>query len=131
MKNRNNLNEHIGLLLLRIFVGLRLIYGVVDNVISWDKMLEFSAFLDATGFPIPTISAVISVYAQLICGLFILIGFMIRPASLIMIVNFLIALLMAHTNDTIEGMTPALAMLFGSACLFFTGAGRIAIEFRR
>lgn len=127
MKNGKILNEHIGLLLLRIFIGLRLMYGVIDNVISWDKMLEFSVFLNANGFPVPTISAVISVYAQLICGLFILIGFKIRPASLIMVVNFLIALLMIHANDTVEGMTPALAMLFGSACLFFTGAGRIAV----
>lgn len=125
MKNRKILNEHIGLLLLRVFIGLRLIYGVLDNVISWDKMLEFSAFLDAN------VSAVTSVYAQLICGLFILIGFKIRPVSLIMVINFLIALFMVHANDTVEGMTPALAMLFGSACLFFTGAGRIAVEFRR
>jgi len=131
MKSRKILNEHIGLLLLRIFIGLRLIYGVADNVISWDKMLEFSAFLDANGFPVPTISAVISVYAQLICGLFVLIGFNIRPAALIMVVNFLIAILMIHTNDTVEEMTPALAMLFGSACLFFTGAGRIAVGFSR
>lgn len=127
MRSMNNLNEHIGLFVLRIFIGLRLIYGVLDNVISWDKMLEFSTFLDANGFPVPTISAVISVYAQLICGLFILIGFKIRAASLIMVINFLIALFMVHINDTVEGMTPALAMLFGSACLFFTGAGKIAM----
>lgn len=127
MKNTKILNEHIGLLLLRVFIGLRLIYGVTDNVISWEKMLEFSVFLDANGFPVPTISAVISVYAQLICGLFILSGFKIRPASLLMVVNFLIALFMVHTNDTVEGMTPALAMLFGNACLFFTGAGRIKV----
>src|SRR5690606_13043199 len=126
MKNRKILNEHIGLLLLRIFIGLRLVYGVFDNVISWDKMLEFADFLDANEFPVPTISAVTSVYAQLISGLFILIGFKVRPASLIMVVNFLIALFMVHANDTVEGMTPAFAMLFGSACLFFTGAGRIA-----
>ena len=121
-------NKDVGIFLLRLFVGLRLIYGVTDNVFSWEHMKAFEAFLAANHFPFPLISAVVSVYAQLVCGILILIGYQIRIASLIMIINFLVALLMVHRNDTVEGMTPALAMLFGSAVFLFYGAGRIAVR---
>ncbi len=51
-------------------------------------------------------------------------------ASVLLAINFIIALLFVHikSNDTVEGMTPALAMLFGSLTFVFTGAGRIAID---
>jgi hypothetical protein len=35
---------------------------------------------------------------------------------------------MVHRNDTIEGMTPALAMLFSSVVFVFYGAGRFALK---
>ncbi|MBT8220441.1 MAG: hypothetical protein KJP00_11475, partial [Bacteroidia bacterium] len=35
-------NRQIGILLLRIFVGFRILYGVIDNIFSWKKMIEFS-----------------------------------------------------------------------------------------
>lgn len=121
-------NSHIGLLLLRIFIGLRLIYGVADNILSWSKMQEFSTFLSSFGFPLPILSAVVSVYVQFFSGIAILIGFQIRIAAALMVFNFVVALIMVHRHDSVEGMTPALAMLFGSACLFFTGAGRYKIS---
>jgi putative oxidoreductase len=120
-------NRDLGVLFLRLFIGLRLIYGVMDNVLTWEHMKAFESFLDANGFPFPLIAAIVSVYAQLICGLLILIGYQIRIASAIMIVNFLVAILMVHSNDTIEGMTPALAMLFGSILFLFYGPGRFSV----
>ena len=38
-------NVAIGLLILRIFIGARILYGVIDNVINWDKMNEVAQFL--------------------------------------------------------------------------------------
>lgn len=119
-------NKDLGILFLRLFVGLRLFYGVIDNVLSWDRMMEFSEFLHGQGFPLPLVSAVVSVYAQFICSIFILIGYKIRFASFIMIANFLVALWMVHRNDTVEGMTPPLAMLFGSLTFLFAGAGKFS-----
>ncbi len=121
---------HIGILLLRIFVGLRLLYGVIDNIISWEKMLEFASFLEVHHFPLPIVSAVSSVAVQFICGLFVLIGFKIRMTSILLVINFIVALLFVHirSGDTVEGMTPALAILFISLAFVFTGAGRISVD---
>lgn len=118
----------IGLLVLRLFIGLRIVYGAFDNIISWDKMMEFSEFLKANHFPAPTFCAVLSVYAQFICAILILVGYKTRFAAAILTFNFIVAITMVHLSHSIERMTPALAMLFVSIALLFTGSGKYAIE---
>lgn len=118
----------VGLLALRLFVGLRLIYGVIDNVISWGRMEEFSRFLLANKFPFPMTSAILSVYVQFAGGLMILVGYGIRMASFLLVINFFVAVVMVHRHDTVEGMTPALAMFSGCITFLFCGAGKFALR---
>ena len=93
-------------------------------------MIEFAEFLETNHFPIPMVNATISVYVQFLGGILILIGFKIRATSIILVVNFLIAIVFFHLkiNDTVEGMTPALAMLFGCLTFVFTGADKISVD---
>jgi putative oxidoreductase len=121
-------NKDIGLLLLRLFIGIRLVYGVADNVWNWQHMVAFEDFLRTHRFPLPLLSAIVSVYAQLACGLMILFGFYIRLAALIMIINFMVALLMVHRQDSFEAMTPALALLFANVLFLFYGAGKFSLS---
>ena len=121
-------NKDFGILLLRVFIAVRLIYGVLDNVLHWDRMIEFKDFLQQNKFPIPLICAIVSVYAQLIAGILILVGLKIRWAAAVMIINFLVAIIMVHLGQTFEQMTPALAMLFSSLMFFFTGAGKYSLD---
>lgn len=125
-----NSNKYLGLFFLRLFIGLRIIYGVIDNVISWDKMMEFSEFLNTNHFPVATISAITSVYVQFFSALLLLIGYKTQLASFFLILNFIVAILCFHLpiNDSIEGMTPALAMLFGCIVFLFNGAGKFSID---
>jgi len=124
-------HDDIGIFLLRLFVGGRLFYGVVDNVMSWERMIEFSSFLEAQDIPAPIFSAVLSAYSQFIASLCILFGYKIRVASAVMVFNFVVAMIVhLRLNDTIEAMTPALAMLFGCLAFIFMGAGRYAISNR-
>ena len=57
-----------------------------------------------------------------------MVGFAVRPAAVVMIGNFIVALLMVHTGDTWNGAFPALMMLFGSVFLLFNGAGPLSVE---
>ncbi len=107
---------------IRLITGFHLIYGTQDNVFSWDRMLEFSEFLTNFGFPVPLISAVVSVYAQFICGILFIVGFQVRIAAGIMILNFTVALLMVHVGDSYPGAFPAIMMLMGSFYLLFNGS---------
>ena len=131
MRGVNNWLSHhsdIGILLLRGFVGIRLIYGVIDNVMSWQHMLAFRDFLAQFNFPFPLASACISVYCQLIAGVFMILGFNIRFAAILMIINFLIAIAVVHRDHSFEIMTPALSLLFISILFLFQGAGRYAVS---
>ena len=120
-------NRDWGIFLLRLFIGSRLVYGVLDNVVSWEHMLKFRDFLKQFHFPFPLFCAVASVYLQLVAGIMIVTGLGIRFAAILMIINFIVALIMVHRNDPIETMTVPLAILFASVLFLFQGAGRISI----
>jgi putative oxidoreductase len=92
-------------------------------------MRAFEDFLEVNGFPVPLFSAMLSVYAQLVCGILIISGFYIRIASLVMIINFLIALIIVHRQDSFEAMTPALAILFANILFLFYGAGKYSYPY--
>ena len=118
-----------GAIFLRILIGWRLIDGTQDNVFGWAHMLEFRDFLHDHGVPYPLLSAHISVYAQFICGILYIIGAFIRPAAIIMIVNFIAALIIAHIGTTFQQSFDALTMLFGSVFFLFYGAGKISVDY--
>lgn len=122
--------KHWGILLLRFFVGGRLFYGVIDNIVSWQDMIKFSEFLEQNGFPTPMISAIASVYIQFFGSILIILGYKIRWASIILAINFLVALIFFHLRigDTVEGMTAALAMFFGCLTFIFTGAEKVSVD---
>jgi putative oxidoreductase len=92
-------------------------------------MVEFSGFLQAQGLPVPLFAAVLSAYAQFLGSLCVIFGYKIRLASFVLVINFVVATIVhLRLNDTIEAMTPPLAMLFGCLTFIFTGAGKYAIS---
>ena len=113
---------------LRLFIGAVLVYGTQDNVFNHARMLEFRDFLMKHSFIYPLMSAYLSAYAQFICGCLIFVGAAVRPAALIMIVNFIVALLMVHTKTPFTVNIAPMAMLAGSIFLLFEGAGPFSVE---
>jgi putative oxidoreductase len=91
-------------------------------------MLEFRDFLALHGTPFPLLAANVSVYAQFICGILYLIGWLVRPAALVMIINFIAALLIAHIGLSFEQSFDAWMMLMGSVFFLFSGAGKISVD---
>lgn len=122
-------NRDMGIFLLRLFVGFRLLEGVTDNIFSWPRMHEFSEFLDKFGFPFPIFCAVLSVYAQAVAGVLIILGWQIRYAAMLMIINFVVALVMVHWGQSIDEMTVPLLLLFIFILFLFYGAGSITLTY--
>jgi putative oxidoreductase len=118
--------QGLGIFFLRLFSGIRLIYGTADNVISWQQMLHFRDFLASLHFPLPLVAAVISVYAQFLAGLLFIVGWKIRWAAAAMLINFFIAS-MIHVSQGFEAMTPALALFFMSLLFLLEGPGRFSL----
>ncbi|HKS27111.1 MAG TPA: DoxX family protein [Pyrinomonadaceae bacterium] len=115
-------------LFLRLMVGPFIIWGVQDNVLSWEQMLEFRDFLAERGVPSPLLAAHVSVYTQLICGISILLGAFVRLTSIAFIINFIAALLIAHRGDSFRGMFPALMMLSVGFFFLLHGAGKVSVD---
>lgn len=117
-----------GVLALRLAIGVRLVEGTQDNVFSTARMEEFATFLAERGTPFPMFSAHLSVYAQFICGILIVIGLFTRPAGFIMTVNFVCALIIAHRDTPFLQTWQAVMMLAGAIYFLFSGAGPLALD---
>jgi putative oxidoreductase len=116
------------LLVLRLFTGLVLMYGTLDNVLHQENMLEFRDFVAKHGFPVPLFSAYLSAYAQFISGILIALGLLTRPAAFVMVINFAVALAMVHWGLPFSANISPMAMLFNSLCLLISGAGAHSVD---
>jgi putative oxidoreductase len=120
--------EGYGAIFIRVLVGVFIIWGVQDNILSFERMEEFAQFLAARGVPLPLFAAIVSVYVQMICGLSILLGAAVRLTSIPLIVNFVAALVIAHRGDSFRGMFPALMMIAAGLFFLFHGAGELSVD---
>ncbi len=115
-------------LLLRLFVGFVLIYGTQDNVFNHARMVEFQDFLEANDFPLPMASAYLSVYAQFLAGILLLLGLMTRYAAFVVVVNFIVALWKVHLNLPFDANIAPMAMLVGGLFFFLYGAPKYSLD---
>jgi putative oxidoreductase len=113
---------------IRAFIGVFIVWGVQDNVFSYTHMREFAAFLEKGNVPFPLFSAFLSAYAQMICGVSILLGAWIRLTSIIFIINFIAAIIIAHLGDDFRGMFPPLMMIFTGIFFLLHGAGKLSLD---
>jgi len=124
-------NNDLGLLLLRLTVGgLMLFHGVhklIYGVAGIQGMLA--------GMGLPGFIAYFSLAAELLASILIVIGAWTRVASVIMVGNMAVAILMAHlpvlftVDPTTGGWAIELPMLYllGAAVLCLTGGGKYAV----
>ena len=81
---------------IRLIIGSFLVWGTQDNVFSYAHMEEFAEFLRERSVPFPLFAAFLSAYAQFICGILFILGAATRYAAVVMIINFIAALVIAH-----------------------------------
>ena len=116
------------LLLLRVFVGLFLVWGVWDNVTSAERMHEFQVFLGQHGFAAPGLMAPLSVYLQLLVGAAFVVGLFTRWAGILCAVNFLVAIVMVDHHGGMRGIFPSGCLVVIGLYLATHGAGRLSID---
>jgi len=118
----------IALLGLRLLTGAFLMHGTLDNIESAARMQEFVGFLKTNGFVYPEIMAPLSVYAQFICGALFVAGLVTRWAGVVMVFNFVVAVVMVHWAQDFRGWWPAIVLVFVSGYFATYGAGRYSID---
>lgn len=122
-------NKETGLLILRISIGLLILFHGIANMASNYSFIKTLL----SGFGMPEFIAYGVFIGEIVAPLLIIIGFRARLASLVLAFNMLIAILMAHAADIFSlnqfgGWSLELQglYLFGALSLFFLGAGKYA-----
>ena len=71
----------------------------------------------------------LTVFAEVICSIFILAGFATRVATLPLIITMLVAILFIHAADPFSKQEPAFYYLLVYLVLLFGGSGKYSIDY--
>jgi putative oxidoreductase len=120
--------EDASLAALRVVSGAFLVHGTQDNVLSAARMEEFVGFLAAHDFVFPHLLAPLSVYAQFVGGILLLLGLLTRWTGLVVAFNFAVAVWMVHWPQDWRDWWPAAILVFLGLHFACRGAGRWSLD---
>lgn len=111
-------------LTLRLSAALMLLHG-------WPKFMNFSEQADTWADPIgigSSGSLVLTVFAEVVCTVFIVTGLFTRAATIPLIICMGVAAFFAHSGDPISDREAALGYLLLYVAIFFLGGGRFSAD---
>lgn len=131
--NLTSLNDDAGKLVLRLTVaGLMLFHGVAK--IMHPGSLDFIGGMLA-GYGLPSILAYGVYVGEVVAPLMVIVGYKARLGALLMAINMLFAIVLAHTGDLLSlsehgGWSVELQMFFllTAVAVVFLGSGRHAVK---
>jgi putative oxidoreductase len=116
----------IGLLLLRVGVGLMMAFGH-----GWSKFINYGArsanFADPFGIG-TEITLGLVIFAELFCAIALVFGFFSRAVTIPLIINMTMAALVIHGGDPFARKELALMYLASFITIFVIGPGRYSID---
>jgi putative oxidoreductase len=124
-------NKDAGLLLQRMSIGILILFHGIANMLSNYSFIKTLL----SGIGIPEFIAYSVFLGEIIAPILIIIGWRTRLASLVLVFNMLIAILMAHSGDIFTlnqfggwGIELQGLYLFGALVIFLLGAGNYAVS---
>jgi putative oxidoreductase len=116
-----------GLCFIRIIVGGFMIYHGCE-IFSGEKMKPYFDWDAFKGFSSPALVVYTGKTAELVAGIFLMIGLFTRLASLVLIFTMLyISFFVGHGKIWYEDQHPFLFVLLGLV-FFFTGSGKWSVD---
>lgn len=114
----------LGLLLLRLSCSLMLLHG-------WAKFQNFSK--DAADWPDPfhvghTMSFALTVFAELFCTVFVMLGLFTRFALIPLIICLVVIVWVIHREDPFSDKEHGLLYLLSYLALMLTGPGKFSLD---
>ena len=114
------------ILIIRLFLGISMLtHGLpkLDKLIANDK-IEFMNFLGLGS----AISLVLVVFAEFLCSVFIMLGFLTRFATIPLMVTMLIAFFVVHGSDPYATKELSLVYFFFYLTIFVLGSGKFSLD---
>jgi putative oxidoreductase len=121
----------LAILLIRLMTGLILFVAGAGKALGWfgGMGMDMTVTMFRQGMNIPAWLAYTSTYVELICGFLLAIGWLTRPAALLLTINMLVATVLVGTKNFFSGggAFPCLLMVT-SLALLLTGPMRYSID---
>lgn len=119
------LNADLGILLLRVIFGGFFVYYGSYKVASYHEILP--VFTDYIGIG-AKLSFHLVIFAELVCGFLVLIGFWTRLAVIPIFIAMFVAYFIAHAKDPFTIKQIALLYLLLSLVVFILGSGKYSVD---
>lgn len=115
---------------------LRLATGAIFAMHGYQKLqgglAGTTGFVSSLGFPMPEVFAVLLIAAELVGGIFLILGFLTRLAAKALAIVSLFALFLVHLANgffmATGGYEFILLLLAASVSLMLTGAGKWSLD---
>ncbi|MFV8336033.1 DoxX family protein [Flavobacterium sp. RSP29] len=112
-------------LILRLTLGLLMLsHGIPKLMKLLNGTMEFG---DPIGIGAPA-SLTLTVFAEVVCSLFIVIGLWTRLALIPLIITMAVAVFIVHINDDLGTMEAGLMYLLCYCALFLLGSGTYSMD---
>jgi len=119
------LNTDVAALLLRLIFGGLFVYHGYQKVIHYNEYLNY--FTDIIGIG-KKLSYNLLIFAELVCGFFVTIGFLTRITVIPIFIAMSVAVLIAHAKDTFQIKELPFLFLLLSIVVFVLGSGKYSVD---
>lgn len=118
---------HFVLLILRLSVG---IFMLTHGMGKFSKLFgpDPIKFTDPLGIGEPA-SLALTVFAEVLCSVFLIVGLATRLAALPLAITMLVAVFITHAKDAFGNKELALLYLVIYVCILISGAGKFSIDY--
>ncbi|HLO68364.1 MAG TPA: DoxX family protein [Holophaga sp.] len=119
-----------GLVLLRLVFGFHLIHASFPHAFMPAAQREFAVYLASIGIPFPLAAAYLVHGVEFFGGAALMAGLWVRAVAVPLILNFLVALLVALPGRPYKERFQAIQMLAVTAFFLVSGAGPLSLDGR-
>lgn len=123
--NYRSLNTDLASLFLRLLVGCLFIHYGYEKFMSYEQTLP--KFPDLIGIGSQT-SLILVIFAELVCGFLVAIGFLTRLAVIPMFITMFVAYFIAHAADPFQAKALPFVYLILTIVIFILGSGKYSVE---
>jgi putative oxidoreductase len=115
-----------------VLLVLRISAGALMLTHGWPKLLKLLAgppyeFADVMGMG-QTLTLILAVFAEFLCSVFLIFGFVTRLAVIPLIITMLIAVFQIHADDPFSKQEKGILFLVIYFALLVLGSGRYSID---
>ena len=123
-----------------VILAARILLVILFLIFGWQKITGFSntvAYMQMTGAPVPSLSAVVAIIVELFIGLAVLLGILTRPFAVLLAGYSIVTAFIGHRYWTMTGMArfeaeinffKNISIAGGFLLLYVTGPGRYSVD---